>query len=66
MLAFDPPAPLGLVEVGLLDRTDDTAAAADAADDVLLLSLARKRLVTISQIDGIVVNNAMKKMRGVS
>lgn len=66
MLAFDPPAPLGLVEVGLLDRTDDTAAAAAAADDVLLLSLARKRMVTISQIDGIVVNNAMKKMRGVS
>lgn len=54
------------MEVGLLDRTDDTAAAAAAADDVLLLSLARKRMVTISQIDGIVVNNAMKKMRGVS
>lgn len=41
----------------------DTAA---VAGDLLVLSLVRNRMVMMSQIDGIVVNNAMKKMRGVS
>lgn len=71
MIAFDssrPPvlAGLALALVGLLNRAGDGAAAAAAAADDVLLSLVRNRMVMISQIDGIVVNIAMKKMRGVS
>lgn len=54
-----------LVPVGTLYRSGDCAKSAAAGDDVVL-SLVRNRMVMISKTDGIVVDNPMKKMRGVS
>ena len=50
-----------------LDRTEDGPEATAAVDeDDVLLSRVRNRIDMMSQIDGIVVNNAMKNISGVS